>query len=265
VSPVTIALGIAVVVLLVANAALVILFRRHTRRLAKLRMNFIAGVSHELRTPLAVISSAAENLADGVVERPEAVREYGELIKREGLRLGALVERILLFSSVKDTPRRQPHVVEVGPVVEETLGGAASSIQSGGFTLEKSIDPELPRALADEEGIKRCLQNLIGNALKYGGESRWIGVRAMVSTESTGPEIQVIVSDRGMGIEPGDLPHVFEPFYRGLRAQAAQAYGTGLGLSLTKDIVQSMGGTISVESEVGKGSAFTLHLPIAWP
>ncbi len=264
-SGLTVALALAAGLLLTANVVLVILFRRHARRLAKMRMDFIAGVSHELRTPLAVITSAADNLADGVVEQPEAVREYGELIRREGQRLGALVERILLFSAMKKPERRTPHPVEVGPVVEAALRDADTSLRGAGFTVEASVDPDLPLALADAEGIRRCLQNLIGNVLKYGGDSRWIGVRAMVATESSGPEIQVIVEDRGPGIDPADLPHIFEPFYRGWRARSLQTHGTGLGLSLTKDIVESMGGKISVSSAPGSGSAFTLHLPIAWP
>ena len=264
-SGLNLALGVSVVLLAAANVALVVIFTRRSRRLAKLRMDFVASVSHELRTPLAVICSAADNLADGVVESGESVREYGRLIREEGRRLGGMVEKILQFSSVRANRRYQLGRVEVGPVIDAILAEAATAIQSAGFTLEKDLDPDLPSALADERGLKQCLHNLVGNALKYGGERRWMGVRAMVATEATGPEIQVTVRDHGPGIEPADLGHIFEPFYRSLRAHSMAAQGTGLGLSMTKEIVEAMGGGITVESTAGRGSAFTLHLPIAWP
>ena len=247
------------------NVALVVLFTRRSRRLAKMRMDFVASVSHELRTPLAVISSAAENLADGVVESGAAVREYGQLIRDEGKRLGVMVERILQFSAVKSNRRYQLGPVEVGPVIEAILAEAATAIHGAGFTLEKSVDPELPAALADEHGLKQCVHNLVGNALKYGGDARWIGVKAMVSTEAFGPEIQVTVNDRGPGIAAAELAHIFEPFYRGLHAHSIAAAGTGLGLSMTKEIAEAMGGRITVASKAGQGTAFTLHLRIAWP
>jgi len=261
----TLALGVGVVALAAVNVALVVIFTRRSRRLAKLRMDFVASVSHELRTPLAVICSAAENLADGVVDTGDSIREYGQLIRQEGRRLGSMIEKILQFSSVRTNRRARPRPLEVGPVIESILAEAGAAIQSAGFALEKTLDPDLPSALADEQGLKECLRNLVGNALKYGGDGRWMSVRAMVATEAHGPEIQVTVEDRGAGIPAGELGHIFEPFYRSLHAQAMAAQGTGLGLSMTREIVESMGGGITVQSTPGRGSAFTLHLPIAWP
>ncbi len=261
----TLALWAGVAALAAANVALVILFTRRARRLAKLRMDFVASVSHQLRTPLAVICSAADNLADGVVDNDAAVREYGRLIRDEGRKLGGMIERILQFSSVRTYRRAQPRSMEVGPVVAAVLAEAATAIQAAGFTVETSMDPEMPPALADEQGLRECLRNLVGNVLKYGAEARWMGVRAGVRTEAHGPEIQVAVTDRGPGIEAADLGLIFQPFYRSLDAQARAVQGAGLGLSMTREIIESMGGKISVESKPGRGSAFTLHLPIAWP
>ena len=261
----TLALGAAVAALAVANVVLVVVYTRRARRLAKLRMDFVASVSHELRTPLAVICSAAENLADGVVDTGASVKEYGQLIRGEGRRLGAMVEKILQFSSVSTSRRAEPRPLEIGPVVAAILAEAETAIETAGFTVETSVDPDMPAALADERGLRECLHNLIGNALKYGGEARWIGVRAGVVTEAKGPEIQVTIADRGMGIKAADLDQIFQPFYRGLEAQAKALHGTGLGLSMTKEIIEAMGGKITVESEPERGSAFTLHLPIAWP
>jgi len=258
-------LGVAVVLLAAANVTLVVLFSRRSRRLAKLRMDFVTSVSHELRTPLAVIRSAAENLADGVVQPGDSVREYGRLIREESRRLGAMVERILLFSSVRSSPSYRPRPLDVGPIIEGLLAEAASAIRSAGVSVEKHVDPELPQALSDEGALKECLLNLISNALKYGADGHWMSIRAMVATEATGPEIQVTVKDRGPGIEPGELEQIFEPFFRGDRVRSSQTHGSGLGLSLTKQIIEAVGGKITVLSEPGRGSAFTLHLPIAWP
>jgi signal transduction histidine kinase len=106
------------------------------------------------------------------------------------------------------------------------------------------------------------MQNLISNAIKYDGESRWARISAEVSAGQKGNEVQITVADRGMGISSADLGHIFEPFYRGHEAVAAQIKGSGVGLSLVKQIVEAHGGRISVKSTLGTGSVFTMHLPI---
>jgi signal transduction histidine kinase len=109
------------------------------------------------------------------------------------------------------------------------------------------------------------LQNLIVNAVKYSGEGRWIGIRAFVhdSGDVNSKEVRIAVQDRGIGISQSEITHIFEPFYRTAEASAAQIHGTGLGLSLAKNIAEAMGGRLSAVSEVSVGSVFTLHLPIA--
>ena len=101
------------------------------------------------------------------------------------------------------------------------------------------------------------------NALKYGGESRWIGIRAETANEGNrGQEVRITIADKGIGIEPDDLKHIFLPFYRTPEATAAQIHGSGLGLALAKTIAEAMGGSLSVESVPQRGSAFTVHLPV---
>jgi signal transduction histidine kinase len=225
-------------------------------------MQFVAGVSHELRTPLAVICSAGDNLADGVVEETEQVRKYGALIRDEGRRLAGMVEQTLQFAAVESGRKRydlQP--VDVGNVIETTLAEAEPMIQAAGFAVEKTIEAKLPLAKADASALSQCIQNLITNALKYGLENRWMGVRAAAVTGARGPEVRITVEDKGAGIEPADLPHIFEPFYQGRAAGRAKSPGAGLGLSLAKDAMEAMGGSISVKGAPGEGSSFSLHLP----
>jgi two-component system, OmpR family, sensor histidine kinase SenX3 len=110
--------------------------------------------------------------------------------------------------------------------------------------------------------LSRAIQNLLSNAMKYGGDSRWIGLSAEPVKTANGEEVLIGVSDRGLGIAPSEQERVFEPFYRGKEAQAAQIRGNGLGLSLVKHIVAAHGGRVSVESKVGQGSEFVLRLPV---
>ena len=113
--------------------------------------------------------------------------------------------------------------------------------------------------MADPKALGRCLQNLMTNALKYGAAGHWMAVRAKPGSGDEAGEVLITVQDRGQGIEPGDLPHIFEPFYRGNAARASQTHGTGLGLSLAKEAAEAMGGKLTVASRPGEGSAFTLH------
>jgi two-component system phosphate regulon sensor histidine kinase PhoR len=127
------------------------------------------------------------------------------------------------------------------------------------------VEADLPPVMGDVSGISQCLHNLIGNAVKYGGTDRRIVLRAFAASlqHGTGQELRVSVADRGIGIDASELVHIFDPFYRSPRVQAAQIHGAGLGLSLAKRLAESMGGKISVVSELHVGSTFTLHLPIA--
>jgi signal transduction histidine kinase len=256
------AVGFGILLVLAVGMGMLVVWTGRAQRLARLQVEFVAGVSHELRTPLAVIASAADNLASGVVEAKEHVRQYGTLIGSEVHRLSGLVEQVLLFASGET--RQRPYElrpVDVGEIVERALSGVDGMIDEAEFTVEKQIQPGLPPALADAGALTQCLQNLISNALKYGRDRRWLGICGQVVETDQGPEIEIRVEDKGMGIDPEDLPHIFEPFYRGRSVRSAQIRGTGLGLSLAKRITEAMDGRLSVKSVLGRGSSFTLHLP----
>jgi two-component system phosphate regulon sensor histidine kinase PhoR len=130
--------------------------------------------------------------------------------------------------------------------------------------VERHIEPDLPHITGDLPALSHCLQNLIGNAIKYSGQTRWISIRALLNQTNPGKrEIQISVQDRGLGIDQSDLPQIFEPFYRSPAVTAAQIHGTGLGLLLAKSIAEDMNGKLTVQSKLGAGSTFTLHLPVA--
>jgi signal transduction histidine kinase len=256
---------------------------RRAHHLAQQRMEFVAGVSHELRTPVAVIRSAAENLSHGVVGDPERVRRYGDTIRGEALRLGEMIERVLHFAGI-ESGRVVRAPVAIEPLVHNALEAA---LPAGGaaFTVETQIAPNLPPVDGDAAALRSAVQNLIANGIKYGGADRWIRVRVEAGPEKRDPymmvlhdrkrmlllprggarrpEIRVTVEDHGAGIPTADLPHIFEPFYRGADARARQTQGSGLGLALVARIVAAHGGRVSVTTREGEGSAFTLHLPAA--
>jgi len=252
-----------VLVLLGASMGLVLVTTGRARRLAAQQIEFVAGVSHELRTPLAVIRSAAENLADGVVADPKQVKRYGDVIAGEGRRLTQMVEQIMEFAgfeSGRATLDVRP--ADLGGIIEEALRGADPLVREHHATIERRGTTELPAVLVDPSAVSRSLQNLIVNALKYGGAPPAVVIDAR-RADGARREVTVTISDNGSGIAARDLPHIFEPFYRGGDATARQIHGSGLGLSLVKRIVDEMGGRITVRTEAGKGSAFTLHLPLA--
>jgi signal transduction histidine kinase len=259
-------LGISFGVLLLLGASVGMIFvsAHRARRLADLQMDFVAGVSHELRTPLAVIRSAADNLADGVVESAPQVHEYGKLIGREGRRLSTMIEQTLQFAGAQTGARAyELGNVSVESVVERTLKDLRPAVEEAGFQVETNIEPGLPVVRSNEEALSRVLANLVQNALKYGGEAKWLAVRAAASQKNGKREVALNVEDHGPGIDADDLPHVFEPFYRGKLALSNQIQGSGLGLNLAQRISKAVGARLTVESHPGRGSAFAVHLPAA--
>jgi signal transduction histidine kinase len=256
------ALGFGVLAVLGAAMTTLIVSTQRASRLAQLQMDFVAGVSHELRTPLTVISSAAENIADGLVREPQQLEHYGSVIKQQAGQLKHLIEQILLFASRNENqPRYQLRAVEMTEIINIAIENTAELIKASGFVINQRIDQHLPPILGNVQALSQCLQNLITNAVKYSEDSKWIGIRATTQQTAKGPELAVSVEDRGMGISPEELKHIFEPFYRGVSVQEAQIHGSGLGLPLARSIAESMGGTLTVDSEVGKGSCFTVRLP----
>ena len=238
-------------------------FRSHN--FAKLQMDFVASVSHELRTPLTAIFSAGENIRDGVVSKRADLAEYGGIVMAQSRQLMNHVDRILLFASIRSGKNRYTlrpiQVSEIFACVNKTM---APLIAEESCVLEKQVEPGLPPILGDMLALCGCLENLITNAVKYCGHDRHLRMSAALGRLEDGrQEVRISVEDHGIGIATSELKQIFEPFYRSPEATAAQIHGTGLGLSLAKHLAEAMGGRLSVISEIGVGSIFTLHLQLA--
>jgi signal transduction histidine kinase len=228
-------------------------------------LDIVACVLHELRTPITAILAAGENIRDGLLDDKDSLREEGTIIIAQAMRLMNLEDQILRYASTsKPGPMRDMRALTVVEVIDDAVNNALILLQQGGFALEREIQPGLPGLFGDLSLLSQCLQNLIANAVKYSGQSRWVGISALVGRNSTAghEEINISVRDRGVGISEDDLPHVFEPFYRSRRPGVSKIQGSGLGLSIAKGCAEACGGTLSLCSEEGVGSVFTVHLPL---
>ena len=256
------ALSSGILILMAASLAMLIVSAQRSHRLARLQMEFVAGISHELRTPLAVICSAGDNLADGLVSDGEQARRYGALIRSEGRRLTEMVEQILSFAGAQaGRLNYQLRPVQVSELIGQAVAATAAAAQEAGVTVETQVEEGLPPLQADPAALSRCLRNLIANALQYAAAGKWVGLKARAVDGRRWIELRV--EDRGPGICPADLPHIFEPFYRGRNASEGRVRGTGLGLSLARSVIQAHGGQINVQSRPGEGSVFIIRLPAA--
>jgi signal transduction histidine kinase len=258
------AFSFGILLLLCGSIVAIVISTRGARMLAQQQIEFVAAVTHELRTPIAAIRIAGQNLADGLVKDGEKTIRYGNLITQESRRLSGMIEQVLEFAGRQSYRRRMDlQNVAVIELVDNALSDTKSVAQERGFQIETEVQPGLPQIKADELSLRRALKNLLDNSMKYSGRSRWIGLKAFSRRSRKGEEIHISIQDRGIGIPPKEIPCVFEPFFRGNTNTAAQIPGSGLGLSLTKGIVEAHGGKMAVESVLGQGSKFSIILPVS--
>jgi two-component system phosphate regulon sensor histidine kinase PhoR len=231
------------------------------RQLEDVRREFVANVSHELRTPLSIFHGYVENLLDDPAMPAPAQREIFEILRKHSLRLNALLEDLLTLARLEsrhDSLRLEP--LQLATFVETTCADWKSRIAKKGVELVIAIPNDLPTLNADPMRLEQVVNNLLENATKYTEQ----GGRIAIGAELVGDgAVEVRVEDSGIGIPPGDLPHIFERFYRADKARTRGQGGTGLGLSIVKHIVQSHGGTVRAESTYGKGTAIIFRLPLA--
>lgn len=251
-----VALGILGLLTLAAGALL--LSARRARETARRQLEFTAAVSHELRTPLAAIRSLADNLADGLVREPAQARLYGEQISRQGRRLTEMVEQVLAVSAVEaggrgsagDRTTIDPVALVREVVAEIPEAGKAPAV-------ELDLPAAAPGVAGDRTALRGAVQNLVVNALRHGEPP----VVVRVTAAADGTSVAIAVSDHGAGIPDAERERLFEPFFRGARAQAGQLPGAGLGLHLVRRTAEAHGGRVEVSSGEGAGTTFTLILP----
>jgi signal transduction histidine kinase len=242
--------------------------------LDSLKSEFVSSVSHELRTPLTTIKALTRLLMrDGLNEAKR--REYIETISVECDRQIDLVLNLLDLSRIEGRVLRVMHErVDAGEVISSVVKSEARSAEKRSHELRVEPVEELPPLCADPKALRRVLSNIIGNAIKYTPD----GGHIILSAREEGERVLISVTDNGRGIPPEDMPHLFDKFHRGRPAphsaamrsattdaeflEDADVSGVGLGLYLGRNVMEQMGGEISVESEVGRGSTFTLHLPV---
>jgi two-component system phosphate regulon sensor histidine kinase PhoR len=239
----------------------VVVFHDITRikQLEVVRQDFVANVSHELRTPLAIFRGYLETLADNPGLPPEETQRILETMKRHSDRLNALVEDLLVLTRLE---ARQVHAefstIRIEAFYRQLVRDWANRANSGAVDITLDLPEDLPPLDVDALRLEQVMFNLLENAVAYSNAPRKVTLSAALREGM----MEVRVADNGIGIPPGDLPHIFERFYRVDKGRSRTSGGTGLGLSIVKHIIQSHGGTVHAESEVGKGTAIVIRLPL---
>lgn len=228
-------------------------------RLAELKSNFVASVSHDLKTPLALIQLFAETLELGRVRTPERASEYYRIINGEAKKLTRLIENILDFSRMEAGLRPyRTSPADLGDVTTSVVARMHSQFEQGRFTVSTDVDQGLPAVDVDPGAVQQAIENLLANAMKYSREDRDIDV----TVRRHGPSVHVAIADRGIGIDKRDQHRIFRKFYRVDSGLGGGPQGCGLGLAIVEHTMRGHGGAVSVQSEPGRGSTFTLEFPI---
>jgi signal transduction histidine kinase len=239
-------------------------FNEMTARLRSARqmqVDFVANVSHELRTPLTVIKGMVETLRDGAVDDATVRDRFLETVEDETDRLIRLVNDLLVLSRAdSDALNLQCEAVDLLDLAEAAIERLASRASERDITLQANASPGLPPALADADRIAQVLLNLLDNAIKFSQPANTVTVSLQ-----TGPDdmVQVRVQDEGTGIPADALARIGERFYRTDRARNRADGGSGLGLAIARALVEAHGGSLRVESELGKGTKVSFTLPVA--
>ena len=251
---------VLVLLLLLGGIALTIRATDREARLAQAKSNFVANVSHELKTPLSLISLFSEILELGRVNNEDKKAEYYGIIRHESRRLNKTIDNILDFSRI-EAGRKTYELIDgdISEVIDNVLSTHRYQIINSGFDIQTDIRPCLPSVLIDRDAMSQAISNLLDNAIKYSGNVKQISITAKV----LGSDLSIEVADHGIGIPRSEQAKVFEKFYRVGNGLVHDVKGSGLGLSLVKHIVEAHKGTIAVDSDVGKGTRFTILLPIS--
>jgi signal transduction histidine kinase len=230
--------------------------------LAEMKTSLVSNVSHELKTPLSLIRLFAETLELGRAGSRDKEQEFLRIISKESERLTHLINNVLDINRIEQGRKTYAFApVDLGRVLGDVLEAYAYSLDKQGFRAEVRLDEDVPPVSADADAVTQAVINLMENAIKYSGESRYLGI----TLERNGEFAVISVQDKGVGIPPGDRERIFEKFYRVERGLVHDIKGSGLGLALVQHIAEAHGGRITVTSRLGEGSTFSLHLPLHRP
>jgi signal transduction histidine kinase len=262
---VNLGLSAALAVVLLGGLALTLRTASREMKLSQMKSDFVSNVSHELRTPLASIRVFGELLRLGRVDSTDKVREYGDYIETESRRLTQLINNLLDFASIESGRKSYRFdCVDVREVVCETLKTFGVRLRQNGFRVTFDGDPgPLPPVRLDAGAIAQSLSNLLDNAVKYSHQAEDKEIRVGVRRE--GDSIMISVQDHGVGIARDEQKKIFDRFHRVGTSLVHDVKGSGLGLSIVRHIVEAHHGRVTVESRVGEGSTFSIHLPIEAP
>src|SRR5688572_1095662 len=227
-----------------------------TERLELVRQEFLSNVSHELRTPLTAIMAFIETLESGAKEDPESCQRFLSIIRKNASRMHDLIDDILELTAIEGgNIQLRAAPVELHALVTDVCASLAAQASAREITLRNNVAPEAI-IYADARRLEQMLTNLVDNGIKFGREHG-----AVTISHHSGPRDQISVTDDGDGIPAQHLERLFERFYRLDRARSREMGGTGLGLAIVKHLALLHGGEVTVDSELGKGSTFTIHLP----
>lgn len=245
--------------LIFCSLAIIYVAGRKERQLAQLKEDFISNVSHELKTPLSLIRMFSEMLVSNRIKNEAARQEYYGIIHNESDRMSRLISNLLDFASLeRDRRGLNLEKVSMPQLVAKELEAYRHQIRKDGFEVVTRIGSDIPDTMADPNAISMAFFNLLDNAVKYSGDHKIVTVQ-LSRTDRT---IDLSIRDEGPGIPEAERTKIFEKFFRGSGADVKKVRGSGIGLSITKQVADMHGGEVTVESEVGRGSVFTLKIPI---
>jgi two-component system phosphate regulon sensor histidine kinase PhoR len=236
-----------------------------TRRIDRMRADFIANASHELRTPLAALLGFIETLQGPAKNDTTARDKFLGIMQTQATRMARLIDDLLSLSRIELNAHLQPSTpVELAPIVRQVVDGLMTLARDRGVDINVAAEPDALVVLAERDELIRALENLVENALKYGAAGKRVDITlARGQTRAGAPEARITVRDFGPGIAPEHLPRLTERFYRVDVSDSRAQGGTGLGLALVKHVLNRHGGRLSIESTLGAGAAFTMHLPLS--
>jgi len=227
-----------------------------------MKSEFISNVSHELKTPLSIISMFGEMLAEGRTKSPEQAHEYAEIIWRESVRLGRLIDNVLDFAKIERGMGAYEFADnDVGEVIERAIELSSRRVAAAEMTLESHVESDLPMMRLDANAFTLAVLNLIDNAIKYAAEGKTI----VLSVKRNKDALELAVRDFGPGIDPEEHDKVFDRFYRAKAIRLKPIRGSGIGLALVQHIARAHGGVATVENAPDHGAVFKVLLPIRNP